>query len=72
MREIDYDEVTLLNFKNLVLVSSLFVTLQAPFFEEFIYRAVLINIFLEAGVMSFNKCVLVLPLFFATGTAAAL
>ncbi|TNV86749.1 hypothetical protein FGO68_gene4131 [Halteria grandinella] len=56
MRETDYYEFSLLNFKNLFL---------APFFEEFIYRVVIINIFLEADVMSVNKCVLICPLFFA-------
>jgi membrane protease YdiL (CAAX protease family) len=58
MREVNYDEISLLNFKNLIL---------APFFEEFIYRVVIINIFLEADIMSVNKCVLITPLFFGIG-----
>jgi hypothetical protein len=58
MRELGLEEFSLLNFKNIIL---------APFFEEFIYRVVIINIFLEANVMSVNKCVLILPLFFAIG-----
>lgn len=37
----------------------------APFLEEFIYRSCLINIFIEAGVYSPTKCVLILPCFFA-------
>ena len=41
----------------------------APFFEEFIYRVVIINIFLEANIMSVNKCVLILPIFFAIGNS---
>lgn len=58
MKETNYDEFSLLNFKNLILV---------PLFEEFIYRACLINIFVEANIMSINKCVLILPIFFAIG-----
>ena len=58
MRELGVDEFSLLNFKNIIL---------APFFEEFIYRVVIINIFLEADVMSVNKCVVILPIFFAVG-----
>jgi hypothetical protein len=58
MRELGVDELSLLNFKNIIL---------APFFEEFIYRVVIINIFLEADVMSVNKCVVILPIFFAVG-----
>lgn len=58
MREVGVEEFSLLNFKNLFL---------APFFEEFIYRVVIINIFLEANILSVNKCVLILPLFFAIG-----
>jgi hypothetical protein len=58
MRELGVDELSLLNFKNIIL---------APFFEEFIYRVVIINIFLEADVMSVSKCVVILPIFFAVG-----
>lgn len=58
MKESEYDEFTLLGFKNIVL---------APLFEEFIFRACLINIFVEANIMSLNKCVLILPAFFAIG-----
>ena len=39
--------------------------LIAPLLEEFIYRACLINIFMETGVFSDLYCVLVLPSFFA-------
>jgi hypothetical protein len=63
MRELGVDEFSLLNFKNIIL---------APFFEEFIYRVVIINIFLEADVMSVNKCVVILPIFFAVGKRNAL
>jgi len=58
MRDLGVDEFSLLTFKNIIL---------APFFEEFIYRVVIINIFLEANVMSVNKCVVILPIFFAIG-----
>ena len=58
MRALGLDELSLLNFKNIIL---------APFFEEFIYRVVIINIFLEADVMSVTKCVVILPIFFAVG-----
>jgi membrane protease YdiL (CAAX protease family) len=58
MRDLGCDEFDLLTLKNVII---------APFFEEFIYRVVIINIFLEADVMSVNKCVLILPLFFAIG-----
>eukprot|EP00347_Sterkiella_histriomuscorum_P020788 403336457 len=56
MKENQYDEISLLGFKNIVL---------APMFEEFIFRGCLINIFVEANIMSLNKCVLILPAFFA-------
>jgi len=50
------DEISLFNFKNIFLV---------PIFEELIFRVCLINIFIEANILSINKCVLILPLFFA-------
>ncbi|CDW91388.1 caax prenyl protease 2-like [Stylonychia lemnae] len=56
MNESDYFQIDLLTFKNLVLV---------PIFEELIFRACLINIFIEANIMSMHKCVLILPIFFA-------
>lgn len=58
MQEVQYTEMSLLVFKNLVL---------APVFEELIYRACLINIFVEANILSLNKCIYVLPIFFAVG-----
>lgn len=68
MRDITYDEINLLTLKNIILVrKTFFKSIQAPFFEELIYRAVILNIFIEADVMSINKCVLILPIFFAIG-----
>ena len=37
----------------------------APLFEEFIYRACLINVFIESGKYTPTYCVLLTPLFFA-------
>ena len=37
----------------------------APLYEEFIYRACLINVFIETGKYTPTYCVLLTPLFFA-------
>ena len=37
----------------------------APLFEEFIYRSILINLFIESGAFTPTKCVLITPLYFA-------
>ena len=46
----------LIAFKNL---------LCAPFFEEFIYRVCLINMFIESGALGPRSSVLLLPFYFA-------
>lgn len=56
MTEITYEKLDLLTFKNLILV---------PFFEEFIFRACIINLFIESDIMSYTNCVLITPIFFA-------
>ena len=43
-------------FKNLIC---------APIFEEFIYRTLLINMFIESGALGPVNCVILLPFFFA-------
>lgn len=48
--------LNILAYKNLIF---------APLFEEFIYRVCLINIFMEAGALTENLAVFVLPVFFA-------
>lgn len=58
MVENDYEEINLLTIKNLLIV---------PIIEEFIYRACIINLFIEANIFTPNQCVLILPLFFAVG-----
>lgn len=56
MQEVPEVSLSLLSIKNYFL---------APFFEEFIYRACILNVFIEANVLSINKTILILPAFFA-------
>lgn len=56
MTRIAYTKIDFTTIKTIII---------APFFEEFIYRTCLINLFIEAGVYSDTYCVLIVPFFFA-------
>jgi prenyl protein peptidase len=58
MRENSYHSLTSwMSLKNLFI---------APFLEEYIYRACLINMMIESGALTPTQCIYITPLFFAT------
>ena len=56
MTDLRYDMDSIITQKNLF---------WAPLYEEFIYRSILINLFIESGAFTPTKSVLITPLYFA-------